>query len=61
VGGSRRVAVIASGLLLVALLVYLPQRDVYGFGMSVLLIAPLYARRSRPRTVVVLVAMLGSG
>ena len=51
-------AVIATGLLLITLLVYWPSRDLRGLGISVLLIVPLYARRSLPRTVLVTVAAL---
>ena len=51
-------AVIASGLLLTAALAYAPSRDLHGLAMSVLLILPLYARRSRPRSVLVVVTLL---
>ena len=51
-------AVIATGLLAVAMLAAASAQDVPGFLMSLLLIVPLYARRSRPRTVLVIVALL---
>jgi signal transduction histidine kinase len=51
-------AAVATGLLLITVLVYAPARDLRGFGLSVLLIVPLYARRSRPRTVLVTVTLV---
>ena len=51
-------AVIATGLLAAAVLMAASSRDVPGFLMSLLLIAPMYARRSRPRTVLVIVILL---
>ena len=50
-------AVSSSGLLLTAALAYAPSRDLRGSAMSALLILPLYARRSRPRSVLVMVTL----
>ena len=51
-------AVIASGLLLIAVLSYGSSQNARALLMSVLLILPLYARRSRPRSVLVIVTLL---
>jgi signal transduction histidine kinase len=51
-------AVIATGLLLIALLADGPTQNPRALLMSVLLILPLYARRSRPRSVLVIVTLL---
>lgn len=51
-------AVVASTLLVMALLAHGPSRDDEGLLMSVVLIVPLYARRSQPKAVVVIVGVL---
>jgi len=51
-------AVIATGLLLIAVLAYGPTQNSRALLISVLLILPLYARRSRPRSVLVSVTLL---
>lgn len=51
-------AVVASGLLVLGFVVHAAAGDRYGFAMSVLLTLPLYARRSLPRTVLLVVVAL---
>ena len=51
-------AVLATGLLVIAALVHGPDYDHYSLLMSVLLMLPLYARRSRPKSMLVIVALL---